>query len=73
MSWSRLLQLSCVWLALTGVASAQEQLSIRCMTVEPNDVQRARIDETVRRNIAMREALALTLRRLAARSTCTST
>jgi len=48
-----------VWLALSGAAFAQEQLSIRCMTVEPDEAERGRIDDVVRRNIQMREALGL--------------
>jgi hypothetical protein len=59
MKWSRLLTSACAWLALSGAAFAQEQLSIRCMTVEPDQAQRDRIDETVRRNVRMRSALAL--------------
>ena len=59
MRWSRLFTSACAWLALSGAAFAQEQLSIRCMTVEPDEAQRDRIDETVRRNIQMRSALAL--------------
>jgi hypothetical protein len=59
MRWFRLSQVACAWLALSGAAFAQEQLSIRCVTVEPDDVQRGRIDQEVRRNKALREALAL--------------
>ena len=53
----RLFISACAWLALSGAASAQEQLSIRCMTVEPDEAQRGRIDEVVRRNGQMRTAL----------------
>jgi hypothetical protein len=59
MRWSHLFSSACAWLALSGAALAQEQLSIRCMTVEPDEAQRDRIDDTVRRNIQMRSALAL--------------
>jgi hypothetical protein len=59
MRWSRLFTIACAWLALSGAAFAQEQLSIRCMTVEPDEAQRQRIDETVRRNMQMRAALSL--------------
>ena len=59
MRWSRLFTCACTWLALSGAAFAQEQLSIRCMTVEPDEAERSRIDQNVRRNKEMREALAL--------------
>ena len=59
MRWSRLFTSACAWLALSGAAFAQEQLSIRCMTVEPDEAQRDRIDQNVRRNMQMRDALAL--------------
>ena len=59
MRWSRLFTAACAWFALSGAAFAQEQLSIRCMTVEPDEAQRDRIDQDVRRNMQMREALAL--------------
>jgi hypothetical protein len=42
MRWSRLFTAACAWFALSGVAFAQEQLSIRCMTVEPDAAQRDR-------------------------------
>src|SRR5688572_3093473 len=57
MRWSRLLISACAWLALSGAAFAQEQLSIRCMTVEPDEAERGRIDDAVRRNGQMRAAL----------------
>jgi len=57
MRWSRLLISACAWLALSGAAFAQEQLSIRCMTVEPDEAERGRIDDEVRRNGQMRAAL----------------
>jgi hypothetical protein len=57
MKWTRLFTMTCAWLALSGAASAQEQLSIRCMTVEPDEAARGRIDEVVRRNGQMRAAL----------------
>ena len=57
MRWSRLFISACAWLALSGAAFAQEQLSIRCMTVEPGEAQRERIDENVRRTLKMRADL----------------
>ena len=57
MRCSRLFISACAWLALSGAAFAQEQLSIRCMTVEPDEAQRDRIDETVRRTLKMRADL----------------
>src|SRR5688500_10445960 len=59
MSGSRLFTSVCAWLALSGAAFAQDQLSIRCMTVEPNAIERGRIDDVVRRNVQMRAALGL--------------
>jgi len=50
---------ACAWLMMTLPALAQDQLSIRCMTREPNEDQRARIDEEVRRTREFREALGL--------------
>ena len=57
MKWSHPFTAACVWLALSGVAFAQEQLSIRCMTVEPDEAERGRIDDVARRNGQMRAAL----------------
>jgi len=57
MRWFRLSTTICAWLALSGAAFAQEQLSIRCMTVEPDEAERGRIDNVVRRNGQMRAAL----------------
>jgi hypothetical protein len=58
----RLLKVFCAWLALGSLVAAQEQLSIRCMTVEPNEAERDRIDAAVSQHIEMREALGLPLR-----------
>jgi Pregnancy-associated plasma protein-A len=59
MRWSRVYSTACVWLALSGAAFAQDNLSIRCVTVEPNEVDRGRIDEHVRQHGQMRQALGL--------------
>jgi hypothetical protein len=59
MRWTRLFIFACAWFALSGAAFAQEQLSIRCMTVEPDEAERGRIDNVVRRNGQMRAALGL--------------
>jgi hypothetical protein len=48
-----------VWLALSGSAFAQENLSLRCMTVEPDAAQRELIDQAVEQNMKMRSALGL--------------
>jgi hypothetical protein len=40
--------MAAVWLALWSTGLAQEQLSIRCASVEPNEVERGRIDQEVR-------------------------
>lgn len=52
----------CAWLASSTFAFAQDQLSIRCMTTEPNEEERGRIDEAVRRHLDMRQALGLASR-----------
>lgn len=52
----------CAWLALGSFVSAQEQLSIRCMTREPSEEQRGRIDAAVNRHLEMRQALGLATR-----------
>jgi hypothetical protein len=63
MRMSRLSKVFCTWLALGSFVTAQEQLSIRCMTVEPNEAQRDRIEEAVRQHLEMREALGLGVNR----------
>ncbi|MBI4888663.1 MAG: zinc metalloprotease [Acidobacteria bacterium] len=50
---------ACAWLALGASAFAQEQLSVRCMTREPGEEERGRIDDAVRRHLAMRQQLGL--------------
>lgn len=62
MRGSRFIKVFGVWLALGSFVLAQEQLSIRCMTREPNDEQRSRIDEAVKRHVEMRQALGLDAR-----------
>ena len=57
---SRVLLALCAWLALGGAATAQEALSVRCMTIEPAAEDRDRIDDFVRRNMNMRTTLGLT-------------
>lgn len=59
---TRIFQAVCVWLALTGSAFAQDQLSIRCVTVEPDETERGRIDDQVRRTKEMRDALGVASR-----------
>jgi hypothetical protein len=46
-----------VGLALSSSAFAQDNLSIRCTTVEPDAAQRERIDQAVEQNMNMRTAL----------------
>ena len=57
MRWTLPFMMMCAWLALSGAAFAQENLSIRCMTVEPDAATRERIDQAVERNSQMRAAL----------------
>jgi len=40
--------MAAAWLALWSTGLAQEQLSIRCATIEPNEVERGRIDQEMR-------------------------
>ena len=44
----RLVAMAAAWLALWSTGLAQEQLSIRCATIEPNEVERGRIDQEMR-------------------------
>jgi len=48
--------MAAAWLALSSTGLAQEQLSIRCATTEPNEVERGRIDQEVRNNRAQRQS-----------------
>ena len=57
MKSSRVMSTIGVWLALSIPAFAQDNLSIRCMTVEPDAAQRERIDQYVQQTTAMRSAL----------------
>lgn len=57
MKSSRVVPMISVWLALSSSAFAQENLSLRCMTVEPDAAQRERIDQAVEQNMKMRTAL----------------
>ena len=50
----RLAATAAVWLAFWSTGLAQEQLSIRCATTEPNEVERGRIDQEVRNVRAQR-------------------
>ena len=52
----RLAATAAVWLALWNTGLAQEQLSIRCATIEPNEVERGRIDQEMRNNRAQRQS-----------------
>ena len=62
MRGSRFVKVFGVWLALGSFVFAQEQLSIRCMTREPGEEQRGRIDEAVKRHVEVRQALGLDAR-----------
>ena len=53
------LTLLCAWLALGSVVLGQQQLSIRCMTQEPDDAERDRVDAAVKRHVDMRQQLGL--------------
>ena len=53
------LGVTCACVMLASPAYAQEQLSVRCMTVEPNDQERGRIADEVRRNKELRDAIGL--------------
>ena len=60
-SMFRFVMVLCAWLASSTFAFAQDQFSIRCMTREPNDQQRGRIDEQVRRHRAVLQDLRVDL------------
>ena len=47
--------MAAAWLALWSTGLAQEQLSIRCATIEPNEVERGRIDQEMRNFGAQRQ------------------
>ena len=51
--------MAAVWLALWSTGLAQEQLSIRCASVEPNEVERGRIDQELRNFRGQRQAASL--------------
>jgi hypothetical protein len=48
--------MAAAWLALWSTGLAQEQLSIRCATIEPNEVERGRIDQEMRNFRGQRQA-----------------
>jgi Pregnancy-associated plasma protein-A len=51
--------MAAAWLTLCSPALAQEQLSIRCATIEPNEVERGRIDQEMRNVRGQRQAMNL--------------
>src|SRR5262245_49857393 len=57
MKSSRVLSIIGVWLITISSAFAQDNLSIRCMTIEPDAAQRELIDRAVEQNMKMRTAL----------------
>jgi hypothetical protein len=57
----RVAALAAMWLALWSTGLAQEQLSIRCATIEPNARERARIDEQMRAAQALGQSLGGTI------------
>ena len=57
MKSSRVISILTMSLALSSSAFAQENLSYRCMTVEPDAAQRELIDQIVQQNMDMRTAL----------------
>jgi hypothetical protein len=59
MKSSHVLSMVGIWLALSSAAVAQENLSIRCTTIEPDAAQRERVDQYVQQNMEMRSALGL--------------
>ncbi len=56
---TRLATIAATWLVLWTTGFAQEQLSIRCATTEPDEKERGRIDEAIRNSHELRQAAGL--------------
>jgi len=56
MNRSRIATIAGTWLLLWTAAAAQEQLSIRCATIEPDENERGRIDQAMRNFHDLRQA-----------------
>ena len=55
----RFVVVAAAWLAICSTGLAQEQLSIRCATTEPNEVERGRLDVEMSNHRGQREAAGL--------------
>ena len=55
----RIATLAFAWLVMWGSTFAQEQLSIRCATKEPDESERGRIDQAIGRSRELRQATGL--------------
>ena len=56
MNRTRMVTIAGTWLVLWTAAAAQEQLSIRCATIEPDENERGRIDQAMRNFHDLRQA-----------------
>jgi Pregnancy-associated plasma protein-A len=56
---TRLATIAATWLVLWTTGFAQEQLSIRCATKEPDENERGRIDDAIRNSHELRQAAGL--------------
>ena len=59
MNRARMATIAGTWLLLWTAAAAQEQISIRCVTKEPDENERGRIDQALRNFHDLREAAGL--------------
>ncbi len=56
---TRIAAVAATWLVLCGSATAQENLSLRCATKEPDEVERGRIDNDMRVTQELRHSAGL--------------
>src|SRR5215510_1048124 len=59
MNRARMATIASTWLLLWTAAAAQEQISIRCVTKEPDENERGRIDQAMRNFRDLRQAAGL--------------
>ena len=59
MNRARMATIASTWLLLWTAAAAQEQLSVRCATKEPDETERGRINEAIRNSHELRQAAGL--------------
>lgn len=57
----RTVSIAFAWLVMGSSAIAQEHLSVRCVTKEPNELERGRIEQEIARNREVRQSVGLFL------------